>query len=137
MDERSSAEHGVTAERGRSVAKPELGNKHQCQQCGTKFFDLNKTPITCPKCGTLFHAVPLARSAPRHVAAQRAVVVTEPAADLASLEDAEAGDDKVVEVVDDDVEIEVADDTFLEEGEEDADDGADLIGVDREDDEER
>jgi Protein of unknown function (FYDLN_acid) len=27
------------------VAKPELGNKHQCQNCGARFFDLNKSPI--------------------------------------------------------------------------------------------
>jgi hypothetical protein len=58
-------------------------------------------------------------------------------ADLVSLEDADATEDKIVEVADDDVEIEVADDTFLEEEEEDADDGVDLIDVNREDDEER
>jgi uncharacterized protein (TIGR02300 family) len=34
------------------VAKPELGNKRQCQSCGAKFFDLNRDPIVCPKCGT-------------------------------------------------------------------------------------
>ncbi|MGA9487892.1 MAG: FYDLN acid domain-containing protein, partial [Methylocella sp.] len=27
------------------MAKPELGNKHHCQNCGTRFFDLNKSPI--------------------------------------------------------------------------------------------
>jgi uncharacterized protein (TIGR02300 family) len=119
------------------VAKPELGNKHQCQHCGTRFFDLNKTPITCPKCGATFHVAPLARSAPRSVAAHHEDAEPGAAADLVSLEDAEAAEDKIVEVADDDVEIEVADDPFLEEEEEDADDGVDLIDVDREDDEER
>jgi hypothetical protein len=57
-------------------------------------------------------------------------------ADLVSLEDAETAEGKIEEVVDDDVEIEVADDTFLEEEEED-DDVVDLIDSDREDDEER
>ena len=42
--------------RGQTVAKPELGNKHTCQNCGTKFFDLNKTPVVCPKCGTVQQA---------------------------------------------------------------------------------
>jgi hypothetical protein len=28
-----------------SVAKPELGNKHQCQNCGARFFELNKSPM--------------------------------------------------------------------------------------------
>jgi uncharacterized protein (TIGR02300 family) len=118
------------------VAKPELGNKHQCQHCGTRFFDLNKSPITCPKCGTIFHAAPLARATPRAVAADDEEADTGATADLVSLEDADATEDKIVEAVDDEVEIEVADDTFLEEEEEDAD-GVDLIDVDREDDEER
>ena len=39
------------------MAKPELGAKRQCQNCGAKFFDLNKNPIVCPKCGTIFQGV--------------------------------------------------------------------------------
>jgi len=119
------------------VAKPELGSKHQCQHCGTRFFDLNKSPVTCPKCGAIFQAAPHARSAPRTVVAHNEEAEAGPAADLVSLEDAEAVEDKTVEAADDDVEIEVADDPFLEEEEEDADDGVDLIDVDREEDEER
>jgi uncharacterized protein (TIGR02300 family) len=133
-----SAEGGFAAERGRSVAKPDLGNKHQCQHCGTRFFDLNKSPITCPKCGAVFHAAAsIARAAPRAAAPDDEEAEAGPTADLVSLEDADVGEDKVAEVADDDVEIEVADDTFLEEEEEDTDDGVDLIDVDREDDEER
>ena len=33
------------------VSKPELGTKRFCPSCGTKFYDLNRMPITCPKCG--------------------------------------------------------------------------------------
>lgn len=119
------------------MAKPELGNKHQCQQCGTRFFDLNKSPITCPKCGAIFHAAATARSAQRTAAVDDEEAESGAAADLVSLEDADVTEDKIVETADDDVEIEVADDTFLEEEEEDGDDGVDLIDVDREDDEER
>ena len=39
------------------MAKVELGTKRQCQNCGAKFFDLNKDPIVCPKCGTIFQGV--------------------------------------------------------------------------------
>lgn len=124
--------------RGRSVAKPELGNKHQCQHCGTKFFDLNRVPITCPKCGTIFHVASLARPA-RTAAPDEEDTEAMAAADLVSLEDADSAGEKITEGVDDDVEIEVADDddTFLEEEEEDDDDVVDLIDGDREDDEER
>jgi hypothetical protein len=27
------------------------GVKHTCFKCGCKFYDLNKDPIVCPKCG--------------------------------------------------------------------------------------
>ena len=55
---------------------------------------------------------------------------------LVPLEEADAGEDKVVAVADDDTEIE-ADDTFLEEEEEDADDVGDLIDGEIGDEEER
>ena len=45
------------------MAKPELGSKRQCMSCGAKFYDLNKDPAICPKCGTVFQAVALSRVA--------------------------------------------------------------------------
>lgn len=33
------------------MARPELGKKHTCAGCGAKFYDLNKSPAICPKCG--------------------------------------------------------------------------------------
>lgn len=30
---------------------PDLGNKHECPNCGTKFYDLGKAEPICPKCG--------------------------------------------------------------------------------------
>lgn len=29
----------------------ELGNKHECLDCGTKFYDLGRTELICPQCG--------------------------------------------------------------------------------------
>ena len=34
------------------MAKSELGTKRVCVACGARFYDLTKTPATCPKCGT-------------------------------------------------------------------------------------
>lgn len=123
------------------MAKPELGGKHQCQNCGTKFFDMNKDPIVCPKCGTVYQPVALSRTASRAAAPETGDDEDTPAdtgAELVSLEDAEAGEEKAVAASDDDVEIdEAADDTFLEEEEEGSDDVSDLIDNDIEDDEER
>jgi uncharacterized protein (TIGR02300 family) len=36
------------------MTKPELGTKRRCSSCETKFFDLNKDPIICPKCSAVF-----------------------------------------------------------------------------------
>jgi uncharacterized protein (TIGR02300 family) len=113
------------------VTKPELGNKHRCQQCGTKFFDLNKSPIICPKCGAVFQLA-VARS-PRAGAAKGEEPGAETGAELVSLDDADTADtDKVVAVTDEDVEIEddAGEDTLLEEEVENDDDVAGLIDDD-------
>src|SRR5215472_4802959 len=41
----------------RTVAKPELGTKRLCASCSAKFYDLNKDPIHCPKCGAVYEVV--------------------------------------------------------------------------------
>jgi len=119
------------------VAKPELGNKHQCQQCGTKFFDLNKSPIVCPKCGTV-QQIALTRVA-RASAADEDETDTETGPELVSLDEAEVAEETIDVGVDEDVEIEdetADDDTFLEEEEEDTDDVSGLIDGDLASDEE-
>jgi uncharacterized protein (TIGR02300 family) len=113
--------------------------------CGAKFYDLNKDPATCPKCGTVFQASALSRVAPP-AAPARAVVPeddeaeVEPAGpELVSLEEVEASESEKDLPLDDDIDVaeDVADDdTFLEEEEEGEDDVSDLIDGDIEDDEE-
>ncbi len=119
------------------VAKPELGSKRQCQACSAKFFDLNKDPIVCPKCGAVFQVAALSRAAARAAPVDDDEAPEVQGAELVSLEEADAVDDKVV-VADDDIEIEDdgADETFLEEEEGDPDDVAGLIDSDLQDDEE-
>lgn len=31
---------------------PELGDKHTCADCETKYYDLGRADATCPKCGS-------------------------------------------------------------------------------------
>jgi len=138
------------------VAKPELGTKRLCAGCGAKFYDLNKDPITCPKCGTVFEVVvPVTRggrdaaaAAAAAAAAQRAQAkeASEEApenadVELVSLEDADAeSEGKKGEATaegDDDIEIEETEEApFIEETEEGDDDVTDIIGEGREDEEE-
>lgn len=33
------------------MTKAEWGTKRSCTTCGARFYDLNKEPIVCPKCG--------------------------------------------------------------------------------------
>ena len=36
------------------MAKVEWGKKRKCLNCNAKFYDLNKNPIVCPICNTVF-----------------------------------------------------------------------------------
>jgi uncharacterized protein (TIGR02300 family) len=118
------------------LAKLELGSKHQCQNCGAKFFDLNKDPIVCPKCGTVFQSV-AARARPAAKAEEEDTEVATPAGvEVVSLDKVEAGEEKAAEPAVDDIDVEedaeedAADDPFLEEEEEDDDDVSNLIDGD-------
>jgi uncharacterized protein (TIGR02300 family) len=130
------------------VAKPELGTKRLCGSCGAKFYDLSKDPIVCPKCETVFHPVVYTtRSRPeRAPVAPLVPEAAEPEAadvELVSLEDADAesggtkkADAGDVDAEEDEVEVEVAeDDTFLETEDDEGDDVSDIVGGDREDEE--
>jgi uncharacterized protein (TIGR02300 family) len=116
------------------VAKPELGAKRQCQACGAKFFDLNKDPIVCPKCGTVFQGAMRARPASKEDE-EDTEIATPAGVDVVSLDEVEAGEEKTVETVVGDIDVEddageVEDDSFLEEEEEEDDDVSNLIDGD-------
>jgi len=116
------------------VAKAELGTKRQCQNCGAKFFDLNKDPIICPKCGTVFQGA-AARARPAAKPEEEEAELAAPAGvDIVSLDEV-ASEEKVAEPAVDDIDVEEADDDapddpFLEEEEEDDDDVSNLIDGD-------
>ena len=119
------------------MVKAELGTKRTCPSCGSRFYDLLKNPIVCPKCGVSFIAPTLlpskgdlGQAAPK----PREAVIAEPEAvpdvELVSLEEVAAGEeDEAAAIADVDLgeEEPVAgeEDTFLEEEEEA---GADVSG---------
>ncbi len=119
-----------------AVAKAELGTKRQCQNCGAKFFDLNKDPIICPKCGTIFQGAAAARARPAAKPEEEETELAAPAGvEIVSLDEVEAGEEKAAEPAVDDIDVEEADDDapddpFLEEEEEDDDDVSNLIDGD-------
>jgi len=96
------------------MVKPELGEKHTCVSCGTRFFDMAKQPATCPKCGTEQPAEQprLKRSAPLPEE-QKKVVKPEIDADDLDVEVPDAdddedildGDDDLDDVIDADIEV--------------------------------
>ena len=136
------------------MAKPELGTKRLCAGCGAKFYDLNKDPITCPKCGTVYEVAVVAPRGRPDAAAARAqaaapVAEAEPEtheAEFVSLEEADAEAEggakkSPAEGVEDveDVEVEGGDEddaTFIEETEEEDTDVTEIIGGDIENEEE-
>ena len=138
------------------MAKPELGTKRLCANCSAKFYDLNKDPILCPKCGTVYEVAVVTRpTRPESVVAAArppAPVEEAPApepqeVETVSLEEADAeaqgGAAKKPapaepEVEDEEVEMDESmdDDTFIEEQEEEDADVTDIIGGDIENEEE-
>jgi len=140
----------------RTVAKPELGTKRLCASCGAKFYDLNKDPIHCPKCGALHEVVVATRpvrpeAAPpppvRPPVPEEAPAPEPQEVETVSLEEADAeaqgGAAKKPaptepEVEEEEVEMDESldDDAFIEEQEEEDADVTDIIGGDIEDEEE-
>jgi uncharacterized protein (TIGR02300 family) len=125
------------------VAKIELGTKRQCQECGSKFYDLGRDPIVCPKCGAIFQVAALksrAGTARKDEDDEHQAESEEPAAELVPLEEADAPEDAAVVTDDAEIEEDIAGDdddgTFLETDEEDGDDVSDLIDGDIDEDDE-
>jgi uncharacterized protein (TIGR02300 family) len=44
------------------VTKPEWGTKRICPSCGTRYYDLLRKPVICPKCATPFDPEAFLRS---------------------------------------------------------------------------
>ncbi len=116
------------------MAKPELGTKRLCPSCGSKYYDLDRNPIVCPKCGTVFTvaALTLRAKAVAPVEEEETEADENLPVDFVSLEEADAeqsGGEEVPDIEDEeigDIPGDLGDDTFLEEEE----DGGDIEGID-------
>jgi uncharacterized protein (TIGR02300 family) len=108
------------------MTDPNLGKKRRCVECEAAFYDLNRKPITCPKCGATHQPVvrlksdgrPPSRTRPAPERPRVAEAVVETAAAGAAVEeDLEA----VADAADDD-EDEDRDDDEVEDNDESGDD---------------
>ena len=78
------------------MAKPEWGTKRICQSCGTRFYDLMRTPCTCPKCGSVVEAEVVFK--PRRQSAEaRAAAKLAPAAEIGAVAVVEGDDIEAIE----------------------------------------
>jgi len=143
------------------MAKPELGTKRICPETGRKFYDLNKDPVISPYTGKVVPVETLVTRARAETApaAARPAPITAPAEEVAtpepaeaefvSLEDADAeaagasgkkpAEPAEAEIEDEEVEMgdESLDDAaFIEEQEDEDADVTDIIGGERENEEE-
>jgi uncharacterized protein (TIGR02300 family) len=115
------------------MSKPAWGTKRVCPSCGARFYDLSRTPITCPVCQAVYQVTPPPsrrgeRAQPVEVRKVVEPEVEAPALetpDIIGLEEAEEGgaeaaieeDEEIVDLGDDAAEIPAAadDNAFLEE----------------------
>jgi uncharacterized protein (TIGR02300 family) len=130
------------------MSKPARGTKRVCPSCGARFYDLNRSPITCPVCQAIYQVTqPASRRGERAQPVEARKVVQEPeadapvlgTADVISLEEVEESgaepaieeDEEIVDLGDDAPEIPAGDDdnTFLEEEEEGEADVSGIVGT--------
>jgi len=118
------------------MSKPAKGTKRVCPSCGARFYDLNRTPISCPLCQAAYQVPvaaprrneraqpaeekkPVEAKAPPVVERVKAVSAEE--AEEAGVEADDVSDDEDIDLGDDAPEIPPSDDeddTFLEDDEE-------------------
>jgi uncharacterized protein (TIGR02300 family) len=96
-----------------ALGKVELGVKLTCESCGARFYDLNKTPAKCPKCGA-------ANSRPVVFKARRPSPMPEDKRPAPAKNPEDVADDDVVADVEDDEDEAVIEDTS-DLGEDDSD----------------
>lgn len=133
---------------GGMATKAARGTKRTCQneECETKFYDLNRDPIACPECETVFKLAPVVEEEVVPVVAV-AATPAKPAEPAASADGEEVADDDdaLVSLEDADAELgnsddddDSEDDTFLATDDDDENAGvSDIIGggVEKEDEE--
>jgi uncharacterized protein (TIGR02300 family) len=124
--------------------KQARGTKRTCQsdECGSRFYDLNRNPIVCPICGTVYELAssPLAIASAEEKSPRRARKpdLTPKNAPAEAADSEGEADDALAEIETEDGDEIAAetDETFLEEEEEEGGDVSVIIGGPVEGDEE-
>lgn len=104
------------------MVKLEWGTKRTCQSCASRFYDLHRSPITCPKCGSPFEIQTQTKARRGRAAAESSKVVAS-LDEVMLVEDIELGEDLDAGIADDAELIEDTDDLG-----EDLDDIPDVLG---------
>ena len=107
------------------MAKPEWGNKLACRHCGAKFYDLQRDPPVCPRCGTAYKPERPGRAERPTPEKARAVPVPAAVAEPELEDETEA-------LADDDEEEELIEDTDDLEGEDGVTGVVESMGEDEE-----
>lgn len=107
-----------------ALSKPDWGTKRICHNCGTRYYDLNKDPIVCPKCSAEFDPEAFLKSR----RTRSAMVEEIPAKQKAAKPKKEAAKADEAEEADEEVAVEAEDAEDLEdEIEEEAEDEVEEI----------
>ena len=115
------------------ATKQARGTKRTCQssECDARFYDLGRSPIVCPICGSVYELAssPLGAAAAGEERSSRRGRKSDYAVKPASEEAADDAEELEVEDSDDDDSISTSEDeTFLEEEEEEGGDVSNIIG---------
>jgi uncharacterized protein (TIGR02300 family) len=126
--------------------KAARGTKRVCQNCGSKFYDLNRSPATCPMCQSVFQQdtrhKPIVGNA--HDDEDDEIISRPAGVELVSLDEVAAAEGEIpdledAELVDLDEGADLkddADETFIEVEDDEGDDVSGLLAGSREDEEE-
>lgn len=127
------------------MPKAERGTKRLCGECGAKYYDLNRDPIVCPQCETVFVVEAPATKTKAAPVVAKPVEPEKPAAkpekpaaegpEIVSLDEVKAEEDSANDPDVEDVVIELDDDdddadednTFLADDDEEGADVSDII----------
>lgn len=107
------------------MAKTEWGTKRLCSSCGSRFYDLSRTPIVCPKCGAAYEGEVTFKS-------RRSSAVVDKIPLAPKVVDVVSDIDDALIVLGDDDDLDVESDVVEEEDESLIEDTSDL-GVDDDD----
>jgi uncharacterized protein (TIGR02300 family) len=80
----------------------DLGNKHVCFKCSTKFYDLKKPVPLCPKCGADQRESPALKAPPPDRRPRAAARKPEPEVDAVEVDEDVALDEAEDEIAEDD-----------------------------------